>query len=546
MLLLLYLAGVPLVLLLWGSFRTGAPGQPGTHFTLANYLRAYGGHYIVALAGNSLAYGVGATVLALALGTALAWLVERTDIPFRGLIFLLAVVRLAVQNMIMVIAWILLLSPRIGVLNAVLAHLGVGPINIYSLGGMIWIEGIDKMPIAFLLASGAIRAMDPALEESAYAAGASLWTTLRRVTLPLAAPALLASALTVFMMAYESFEAPTLVGLPYGIHTFVSEIYVRTTTVPADLPLASTYGVAFFLVAALGLLLYQRAVARAERFASITGKGFRARRLELGRWRLPLGCATIAGLVVLYVLPLAVVLWAALLPFYQVPSWQALHHLSLDNFRTLAALGTPVTALKNSVILGVSAATQISLLTLIVAIALVRGRGKLARVVDVVSFLPIAFPGLVLAVSLIWVYLTLPIPVYGTLLLLLIAYVTRYMPFGMRFGQAALMQVHQELEEAATVPGAGWGATFRRITLPLVLPALAGGWIYLLVYCFRDAAVSIMLYQPGTETVSVIVFNLWNNGQIGVAGAMAVTIFAALALAVGLGQRLGGRYRLNV
>ncbi len=546
--LFLYLTVVPLAMLLWGSFRTDAPGAPHAAYTLQNYARAYGHAFFYQLVGNTAAYSLGTTALALGVGFALAWIVERTDIPLRGPIFFLSIVRLAVPNMMMVIAWILLLSPRMGVVNGwagSLLHLGRPLFNIYSLWGMIWVEGVDKVPIAFLLASGALRAMDPTLEESACVSGAGLWRTVRRVTLPLIFPAMLAAGLLVFLMAFESFEAPTLIGLPFGIRTLVSEIYVRTRGVPPDIPLASAFGVLFLALAVAGILLQQRAVRAAEKFTTITGKGFRAGRIELGRWRLPVAGATMVFLLWAYVLPIAILLWASLLPFYQAPSLRALHRVGLGNYREVLILHTPVLALRNSVILGVGGATVIALLSLIMQQALTRRRTVAVRLVDLLVFTPIVTPGIVLAISLIWVYIRMPLPVYGTLWILLIAYVTRYSPFGMRFAQAAFMQLHRELEEAVDVSSGSWWYGFRRVTVPLVIPALFGGWAYLLVYCFRDAATSIMLYTTGTETTSVVVFNLWNNGEIGPAAALAVIVLVILGAAVALARRLVGRYHLE-
>ncbi len=546
--LFLYLTVVPLVMLLWGSLRSDAPGAPGAAFTFQNYARAYGHSFFYQLVGTTAAYSLGTTALALVVGFGLAWIVERTDIPLRGPIFFLSIVRLAVPNMMMVIAWILLLSPRMGVVNGwagALLHVGHPLFNIYSLWGMIWVEGVDKVPIAFLLASGALRAMDPTLEESAYVSGAGLWRTVRRVTLPLIFPAMLAAGLLVFLMAFESFEAPTLIGLPFGIRTLVSEIYVRTRGVPPDIPLASAFGVLFLALAVAGILLQQRALHAAEKFTTITGKGFRAGRIELGRWRLPVTCATLLLLVGAYVLPIGILLWASFLPFYQAPSLRALHRIGLGNYQAVFTLHTPVVALRNSLILGLGAATAIALLSLVLQQALTRRRTLAVRLVDLLVFTPIVVPGIVLGISLIWVYIRMPLPVYGTLWILFIAYVTRYSPFGMRFAQAAFVQVHKELEEAVDVSGGSWWYGFRRVTLPLVIPALFGGWAYLLVYCFRDAATSIMLYTTGTETASVVVFNLWNNGEIGPAAALAIIVLVILGAVVALARRFVGRFHLE-
>ncbi|MCL5046212.1 MAG: iron ABC transporter permease [Actinobacteria bacterium] len=546
--LLLYLAVVPLGMLLWGSFRSAPPGVLGT-FTLSNYVRAYAQPYAYTIALNTLVYSLGSTVLAVSIGTLLAWIIERTNTPLRNLLFVLSVVRITVPHMMMVIAWILLGSPQIGVINKVLqALLGLGqaPLNIYSMWGMIWVEGIDKVPIAFLLVAGALRSMDPALEEAAQVSGARMTSTFARVTVPVILPAVLASFLSVFMMAFESFEVPTLIGLRRGIHTFSSAIYVQSTSVPSDINLASTFGVAFFVIAAIGVLSYQKATAFSQRYATITGKGYRPARLDLGGWKYVTMSFSLLFLIVAFVLPLGILLWGSLLPFYSVPSIKALSRVSLENYRFMISFDIPLRAFKNSLLLGLLSATITIFITMVLAWLVVRSRRWLARLVDAVVFVPIAFPGLVLALSLMWVYLTFRIGVYGTIWILLIAYVTKYAPYGMRFSYSAMIQLQKELEEASEVHGGSWWQTIKRITVPLVLPGLISGWIYVMIYSFRETSSSILLYSSGAEVVSAIVFELWSNGQIGPASAMAETILAFLAVVVFLGRRIAARYSLEI
>ncbi len=547
MALLLYLAVVPLAMLLWGSFRSAPPGVAGG-FTLANYVRAYGHSYVYTVALNTLVYSLGATAVGVGVGAVLAWIIERTNTPLRNLLFVLSVVRITVPHMMMTIAWILLASPQIGVINKVLqAVLGLSraPFNVYSMGGMIWVEGIDKVPLAFLLIAGALRSMDPSLEEASYVSGARMGSTLARVTAPVVAPAVLAAFLSVFMMVFESFEVPTLLGLRAGIHTFSSAIYVQSTAVPSDINLASTFGIAFFVLAAVGILLYQRSTAVSQRYATITGKGYRPARVDLGRWKYVTMVFSLLLLLGAFVLPLAILLWASLLPFYSVPSLAALSRVSLDNFKFMIDFDVPLRAFKNSLFLGVLSATIVTFLTVVLAWLVVRSQRWLARLVDAVVFVPIAFPGLVLGLSLMWVYLTFPIGVYGTIWILLIAYVTKYAPYGMRFSYSSMIQVQRELEEASEVHGASWWQTIRRVTVPLIVPGLSAGWIYVMIYSFRETSSSMLLFSSGSEVVSPIVFELWTNGQIGPAAAMAETILVVLAILVTIGRRVASRYSLE-
>jgi iron(III) transport system permease protein len=542
--LLAYLALGPLVLLIFGMLRDAPPGAAGS-FTLEKLQQAYSEPDLYRSLFNTVIYAGGTTILSTLLGGFLAWAYERTNVPFRGLIFSLAIVRVVVPMMLAVIGWILLLSPTIGLVNKALMailHLGGPPLNVYGRLGMIWAEGVDLVPISFLLSIVAFHSIDPAQEEAAAASGASGLKAFWRVTLRLAAPGLLAGALIVFLDAFDSIEAPTFIGLRAHLPTLSTAVLEAAEGTPTDLNLASAYGAGFLVLAALGLFAYQKVTSRSSQYSTIGGQSYRPRRVDLGRGRYPLAAFCLVLLVCCFGLPVLVLLWASLLPFYAPPSLQALHNVSLQNYAFILHYPTTLRAMRNSMVLAAGAATTGSLLTIVAAWIVVRSGNKRGRALDMLVFLPKAFPGVVLGLSLLWIYITLPFNLYGTLWVIGIAYVTRFMPMGMRFSYAAIVQLKPELEEAGQASGAPWATTFRKIILPLVMSGFLTSWIYIAAYSFRELSASILLAGPGSEVASVTIFDLWNNGQTGPVAAFCVTMLTLLLCLFGALRVLAGRF----
>ena len=535
---------VPLAFLLWQSVRTPEWAGGAARTTLDNYLTAYGTGATARLLGNSLRYATGSALCAFAIGTVLAWMNERTNTPGRRLFFALSLVPLVVPGILFVVAWIFLGSPRIGLVNVALrALLGTDRtfVDVYSMAGMVIVDGLHQSPIAFLLMGAAFRSMDPALEESALMSGPSRLAVAARNTFRLAWPAALATLLVLFVRALESFEAPALLGLPAGLPVFTSAIYAAVHRYPSDVGLASAYGVTLLVITALGVWACARLSDSGSRYATVTGKGFRPRPLDLGRWRL-VAAALFAGYFVLVVgLPLAVLLWSSFQPFYAVPSLAALSTMTLEPYRTVLAYPALGTAVVNSLVLAVATATIVMALTAAVGWMVVRARLRHRALVDHLASLPLAFPGLVLGLAILVFYLNVDIGVYGTLWILLIAYVTRFLPFGMRASTAAMVQVHRELEESAAMSGAAWLATFRHVVIPLLKPGLLAGWVYIAIVSVRELSSSILLYSPGREVVSVVIWELWENGQQVELAAVGVLLIGALLAAVGLAQWAGAR-----
>lgn len=527
-LLLAYLTLVPLLFLLYGSLTSAR--APGT-FTFANYVRAYTDPAAFRLLANSATYAAGAAAISFVTGTLLAWMSERTNTPLRGLFFSLSLIPLIIPGVLFTVAWIFLLSPKIGLINVFLVWLfGLEhpPFTSYSLYAMMWVDGLHYSPLAFLLMSAAFRSMDPSLEESALMSGAGLRQTFSRITLRLAAPAMASAFFILFVRALETFEVPALLGLPAGIQVFTSKIWLATRRYPPDFGLAGAYASSLLLLTSIGVYFYSRLTRETQRFATVTGKGFRPRVIDLGRWRYLTAAFLLLYLCLIVILPLFVLLWNSLLPFYMPPSIQALSSLTLSNYPVAFKFPQTVRAIRNSIVLALSSAALVMLLTSVVAWIVVKSRIRGRWLLDNLATLPVVFPGLVMGVALMLVYLTLPLPIYGTLWILLIAYVTRFLPYGMRACSASLVQIHRELEEAAQVSGASPGAQFRRIVLPLLTPALLAGGLYVVIVSIRELGSSVLLWGPGAEVFSVILFDLWQTGLVQEVSALGVLLTAFL------------------
>jgi len=531
-----WLALVPLVYLVWATFYNG------TELTLEFFARAYSAFGIGSMALNSFAFAVGSTVLSTVIGTTLAYLCVRTDVPLKPLVFAASLVPLIIPGILYTISWIFLLSPRNGLINKALEPLfGPGAFDVFSLGGMVLVEGLHSSPLAFLFMYAAFRSMDPSLEESAMMNGARLRSVLWRVTVPLARPALYAATLVMGVRAIESFEVPALLGLPGGIYVFTSRIWYSLDQYPPAFGEAGAYAVLLLVITSLGLYWQSRLSNRRRTFQVVSGKGFRPRPMELGRLRWPAAVAILVYFVFAVVLPVLVLVYASTQPFYSVPSVESLSNMTFDNYAAVLDSNIVQRATVNSLLLGVGSATAVMFVMAIIAWVVVRTRLRGRLVLDNLAFLPLSIPGLVMGVALLFVYLRFPIPVYGTIAILFIAYFTRYMPYGMRYASTSMYQIAAELEESAAMCGASWWQTFRRIYLPLLFPGLLAGWIYIVMVSFRELSSSILLYSPGNEVLSVLIFSQWENGQFTQLSALGVMMIAVLVMIVAIAQRLGAR-----
>ncbi|MET0643055.1 MAG: iron ABC transporter permease [Candidatus Binatia bacterium] len=540
----LYLAGVPLVMLLYGSIRSAPIGEPGATFTLQNYVKAYFDREFYLLFLNSIYYGLGTCIVTFLIGTYLAWVSERTNTPFKKLFVVMALIPFIIPGILSTISWILLLSPKIGLINLVIKELlGLesAPFNIYSMWGMIWAESIHLYPLVFLLMSAAFRNMDTSLEEAALTAGSSTFTTFRKVTLPLMRPAMFSVLLVIFIRGIEAFEVPALVGVPAKISVFTTKIFLAIHQFPSDFGLAGAYAVTLLLISTTGVLIYGRITRREERYATVTGKGYRPRVIDLGGWKY-VTCAISCLIFLLAVIfPVFVLLWSSFIPYYGVPSRELMGKMTWANFHYILNYPLALTAFKNSFYLSVGSATVVMLLTSVIAWITVKTKLPGRALLDNMTFIPIAMPGIVLGVSLIWVYLTLPIPIYGTIWVLLLAYITKFMPYGIRAASASMIQINKELEEASFTAGGTWFQTFRKVILPLLMPGFTAGWIYISIIALRELSTSILLYSYNSTVLSIMAFDLWEGGQYTYVCALGVLMVLLLLVMAFTARKLGAK-----
>lgn len=535
-----YLAVVPLGYLLWGSF----VGEGGA-LTLEHFRRAYsqeGTYDLWTLARNSGLFALGSTMISIPVGTLLAYIYVRTDVPFKSLVFAASLVPLIIPGILHTISWILIGSPRIGLINKLVEPvLGPETFNIFSLPGMVLVEGLHLSPLVFLLMVAAFKSMDPSLEESALLSGATRRTVFRRITLPLAKPGLYASILIIMVRGLESFEVPALLGIPGGTWVFTSRIWRVLSSYPADYGQAGAYSLSLLAITTIGVFFQSRLSRKGERFQTVTGKGFRPRPMPLGPWRWPAMGVVLAFFFIAVVLPIFVLGYTSTQRFYTVPSIEAFQQMTLDNYRYIFGHPQAMRALRNSFMLGIGSATTVMLVMAIASWIVVRTKIPGRWLLDNTSFLPLVVPGLVMGVALLFVYLRHPVPVYGTMWILFIAYFTRYMPYGMRYASTSMYQIAGELEESAQVSGATWWQQFRRVTLPLLMPGLVAGWIYIVMVSVRELSSSILLYSPGNEVLSIVIWEQWENGQFTELAALGIVMIVLLIVLTSAGAKLGAK-----
>jgi iron(III) transport system permease protein len=537
--LLLLLILVPLIRLILSSFQFGHPAMP-EGWTLQNYLSAYSlPTFYRALATTIVLSAVG-TGITMTIAILFAWLIERTDMPFRNLAWSLILIPMAIPGVLFALGWALLLAPKTGSMNLILRsglelfgiHLAQGPLNIYSLGGLIFLDGLRGVTTIFLMVVGSFRMMDPSLEEAARVSKAGSVGTFFQVTLPVLLPAVLTAGMYEFVSSMESFEAPLAVGLPAGIFVLSTLIYFTVRLqAPVDYGLGAVYGVTYMIMLLFLLRGYRRAVRYTERYSTVTGKGYRPRVIALGKWRYPALAMFLVYFLLTVVAPFAILLWASLLPSYRPPSFEALALISLGNFAEVFSRPHFFTVVWNTLILMGLAATATMLLAFFVSWIVVRTKIHGRAILDGLLFLPHSIPGIVIALAMIMAYLTAPLSylgIYGTLWIVAMGLIVSYIAFGTRLMNSSIVQIQKELEEAAYVCGATSTRTLLAITMPLLFPALAAGWIWVSVHALRAFSIPLMLGSKRNEVFSVLLWQYWSDGEVSLASTLGVVLMISL------------------
>jgi iron(III) transport system permease protein len=523
MILLALLVVPPIVILLQLSFTDIAPDGTRGAYTLANYAALFEGARFLGVLWSTILFAAVATFISLLVGGILAWLVERTNTPFKRLAYLTAIVSLGTPYVLYVMAWLFLLG-RTGPINQFyqwLSGTSGALFNVYSLWGMMLIEGFLWSPLVFLLLSATFRMSNAEMEEAARMNGGSVWDTIRHISLKLAWPAILALAMFVFIRDIEAFEVPALVGIPGDVKVLTTDIYLAIREFPPNLGHASAFSVIMLVLVSVLLYFYSRISKQADRYASVTGKGYRPRPFDLGAGRWIAGAIVLVNFAVVLALPLLALLWMALTPFISPIRLPVVKSMSFDNFTTVLTSPSYLALAVNTLIISVVAATGAMLLTGVGGWLAAR-RKPGGGIVDQLATMPLIFPGIVLGVALLNLSLRSPIPLYGTIWLISIAYLIRYLPYGMRYSYSGVLQLHKELEEAAVTSGADTRQVLSRIVAPLLSPSLMAGWLFIFLISSRELSIAILLAGPNSQVIAVSMFDLWQNGQAGELSALGL------------------------
>lgn len=529
----------PALMLVVGSFSQGL-GAIGT-FTLDKYARVYSDPRLSQVLGNTVVFSLGSALLATSLALALAYLNFRTDIPFRGILHMLPIVSMMIPHLAFAASWALLLNPNNGMLNLLLRQLGLGRINIYSLPGMVFIEGLLDLPVAYLVIVAAMASFDASLEEASWVNGRSRSQTWWRIVLPMLRPAILASITLVIIRSLSAFAVPSVLGLPGRVEVLTTFIYrlISVGFVP-DYGRAAAVGISVLGVAIVLVYLYRYLTARSERFVTISGKGYRPAITSLGPWRWPLGVLVLLLGVVLIALPVLVLLYTSFIPYIMVPSAEAFSQLTLRHWEHVLSDSLSLRALRNSLILALGGATVGIVLSTFASYVIVRLRTRGSAILETLTFLSFSFPGLIIGVGFMW--LLARTDLYGTLWSLLIAYVATYLPYAIRPLTSTFIQLSKDLEDASAVSGANFLRTFRRVVVPLALPGILSGWTLMVVMFVRELDVSTVLARPGTEVLSVQLFRAVSDALWGRVAALGIIMIAISTTLVLIGNFIAARF----
>lgn len=534
---------VPLGALFVGSVLSAPPGAPGSAFTLDNLAEVYGGLFsggwMQDVVLNTVIVAVPSSVLACLIGTMAAWAVARTDIPGRRAFQILLLLPMFYSPLIDVIGWSVIADGRSGLINIFWREISgqtTPLVNVFSMAGIVMVMTNFFIPYVFIMNLPLFQGMDPTLEESAATSGANMWQTLRRVTLPILMPSILASLVLVFTLAMEQFTIPGFLGSQMNFDTLAYFIYGKMNFAPTDPNLGAAAGTILLLLAVVSLWLYRLTLRKAGRFVTISGKGHKTEPMALGALRLPIFGLLLLVVFISTLLPLAAVLFRALLTI-RVTFLRDVQ-FGFDNFAQILNAPSFEVAFKNSMILGVGSAVLCAALGWAVAYQLLKRRSSTMVATDYLIALPIAIPGTVFGIGMLWGYVFTP--VYLTIWILLIAFVTRYAVYAVRMFTNGMLQLDKSLEEAGATAGAGPRAVLSRITLPLLKPVLASVILLIFLTIMRELSTSIILYGFDTVTMPILTWSRLEDGFYGEASAISLVQLAIVFVCVLIVQRVFG------
>ena len=534
-----YLVLLPLFVLIICALRTPTdylPFENGTSWSLDNIITLYSDPILYSkIIPDTLVFTISATFFTTIIGLLLAWLVERTDIPYRNILFWLILFPIMLPAPVLAMGWILLLGPNAGWLNTMLQPLlglTVGPINIFSMQGLIFCQTLASVPFAFLLFTPIIRTMDANLEEASLVSGASSWVTFKRITLPILLPGILAPLMLVFLLTLEQFEFPLLIGLPAHINVFSYRILWELTP-PSGLPnygIAAAISLPFLGVGIILLSIYNWLTKKNNRFVTVTGRSYRRHYFLLGAWKAPALVFVIFYLASAVFLPIAVLIWSSIFDF-SAPSLDILHRANFDSYRLLFQNKKFWAGLINTAIVSGFSATLVTIVSFLLGYIIVRKKSWISKILDYISFSSIGIPSVINALAVMLLYLSIPLGIYGTIWILVLAYSYR-MAVTTRIVRSGLMQIQYELEDVSSLSGASWFTTQRKIIIPLISQGLISGFALIFILGIREFTMPLILYNPDSIVLSVLLLQFYEVGESKVAAALAtVILFIVIALA---------------
>ena len=533
----------PIAMLLLGSFSKGLTAF-GT-FTLQKYIEGYTDPAFFEVIFNTVVFVVGSSILATGLALFLSYLNNRTDIPMKFMFRVISILPMMIPHLLFAVSWALLLNPSNGMMNLALKDmldLNSSPFNVYSLPGMILVEGLLDMPIAYLIIAPAMAQFDVALEESSRVFGAGTWRTLLRVTLPVLRPAILAAFILSIVRALAAFAVPSVLGMPGRVNVLSTYLYQMIATGFApDYGKAAAVGMSVLATSITLIIIYRALTAEGEKYVTIAGRGYRPAMIELKTAKYPLFALMALLLFILIVLPVTALFYTSLVPYSMVPSAKAFSLMSWKHW--IEVLQDPISllSLKNSLFLGVAGATLGVLLSIFVAYVIVKVKSRASGILESLTFLSFSFPGIVIGVGFMWFFVQTPL--YATIWALLIGYLATYLPYGIRPLASAFIQVHAHLEESSLVCGASPLTTMRRIIAPLLIPGMVSAWILLASMFVRELTLSVVLSRPGTEVLAVQILRFADDGLWGRLSALGIIMIFISTTLVLLATFIGGRLR---
>ncbi|MFC1930502.1 ABC transporter permease [Chloroflexota bacterium] len=534
----------PLGMIFYGSFRSGPPGVPGV-YTIQGYIDAYSDPTIIKALGTTLILGIARTAITLLIAVFFCWILIRTDTPMKGTLEILMWINFFIPLLPLTMGWILLLDPSYGLINTWLQKLpfiNKPLLDIYSLYGIVWAHIANSTSVRVIMFAPAFRNMDAALEESARMSGASNFTTLIRVTFPLLLPALMGASMLGFIRSLESFEIELLLGMPAKIFVYTTKVFDLVRWEPPQYPPAMALS-AVFMVVAIGLVFINRWVIQRRQYTTVTGKGYKTSAIRLGKWRYATLAFVLGYAFVFLILPVTILVLGSfmkIMGMYNLPEpW------TLDHWRTVLNDPMFIGSIRNSMIMSVAAAaigmTFYSFLSYINIRTKLRGKG----LIDFMSWLPWAVPGLLLAIGLLWVFLGgIPLfkAMYGTMYILILAMIIKELPLGVRVMDGTMVQISKELEESARMSGAGWLHTFRRIIVPLLIPTYVATAVMIFLGSIRDISIVVLLYSPRWRLLSILMLEHYIGmaPEKGMAVGLVITVICVgvAVIARALGMRL--------